>query len=224
MPDQLRNVNLKDKLVFIHVPKCGGTSISSSLLRPGIADDEQHTAEHLNYGRYNSILSSTGESIDSFFVFSFVRNPYSRIYSHWKFLRDSYRRRHSLHLSNFSTHYELLYSLEEFSSFVDCVFRHRREHDLGVRSEKHVYLGYVFAPQIFWFDYNLDLLNFLGRFEKLEEDFKVLCNMLNVDTCLSCKNYTSSDNEYIRHFNSSTADKVNKMFSVDFDVLGYSFM
>lgn len=226
MHEPLRNISLKDKFVFIHVPKCGGTSVSDCL--NGTAANkvyEHHTAEHLNYGRYKRFLSDMGLSIKSFFVFSFVRNPYSRIYSHWKFLRKSYKQRHHLHFSNFSVHFDLLYSLRGFEDFVNCVFRHRKEYEMGARSDKHTYMGYVFMPQVFWLDYDPDQIDFLGRFESLDSDFDSVCSRLGTKLCLPFKNRTVRHvEEHIHHHTLNTVDKTNKMFHIDFDKLGYNFM
>jgi hypothetical protein len=222
----MKNVSVENSFVFIHVPKCGGTSISRAIFgERGIFDQKFHEAEHLNYSFYSNFLEQIGLSISSFFVFSFVRSPYSRIYSHWNFLRSCYRKRHSHHFLKIFDNHNLLYFLDDPNKFVDCVFMHRIEYSLGCRSKAHEYLANVFVPQVFWFDYDISKLNFLGKFENIENDFQQISERISCNSTLPHVNKTSfKEDEYLDFLNASSIEKINKMFYIDFKLLGYSFI
>lgn len=69
-------INRKNKWAFIHIPKTGGTSIAEILKKEN--DTEQLTG-------HDSIRIL--EDVSEYFIFTFVRNPYTRIasaYSHDK--------------------------------------------------------------------------------------------------------------------------------------------
>lgn len=95
--------------VFVHVPKCAGTSVSHRLLQrgqaadfksiPGLEDIIQRDNAgpgdkigHVGHGRARQIREVLGdqdfEALDSFAV---VRNPWDRLVSRYNFLRSSMR-------------------------------------------------------------------------------------------------------------------------------------
>jgi hypothetical protein len=67
-------INHKHKFIFIHIPKCGGLSVSTALEWVGL---RHHTMEFYmkNYADYD---------LDEYYKFTFVRNPWSRVVS-WYF-------------------------------------------------------------------------------------------------------------------------------------------
>ena len=67
-------ISEKHKVVFVHIPKCGGTSVDESNLFAG--KDENYG--HANLEKYKYIL---GDRIDEFRFFTFVRNPWERLAS-----------------------------------------------------------------------------------------------------------------------------------------------
>ena len=71
------NQFLRNKVIFIHVPKCAGTSVSVNWMGYQIG--------HRNFRTYQKILKKT---IDGYFIFSIVRNPISRFKSAYSFLAE----------------------------------------------------------------------------------------------------------------------------------------
>jgi len=76
MSFKLKNHNI----IFIHPPKCGGSSITEALKNSNFIDNEvTHNGVHSSIKRLNSI----GITGDEYFVT--VRNPYDRFYSFYHF-------------------------------------------------------------------------------------------------------------------------------------------
>jgi len=91
------------RFIFVHVPKAAGTSVTHELSRFTTFRDVEvggtpygETLQNLYSARFGLRKHSTGAEIRDkagpevwrgFFVFGFVRNPYARAYSLWKFLR-----------------------------------------------------------------------------------------------------------------------------------------
>jgi len=93
--------NSRRKVIFIHIPKCGGVSIEDSIHKALGGDsvitksklinkpprDDDDTCKGLklhstmyDYSRYFK------ENIDDFYIFTFIRNPWKRMVSHWEYL------------------------------------------------------------------------------------------------------------------------------------------
>ena len=83
------------KLLFIHIPKTGGTSITKAF---GLKE-----IHHLNLQYYEGQLKDKMERLEDYFKFTFVRNPYDRYasaldgyqdtsasYPQWQFIYDGF--------------------------------------------------------------------------------------------------------------------------------------
>ena len=76
MSFKLKNNNI----IFIHPPKCGGSSITEALKNSNFIDNEvTHNGVHSSI----KLLNSVGITGDEYFVT--VRNPYDRFYSFYHF-------------------------------------------------------------------------------------------------------------------------------------------
>ena len=82
----------KHKAIFIHVPKTGGTSIENFFGRvwdPEISKIEDYSimlGPSLNHCFYDKILEHHPQA-PTYFSFSFVRNPWARAVSHYRWFK-----------------------------------------------------------------------------------------------------------------------------------------
>jgi hypothetical protein len=86
----------KQKIIFIHIPKCAGSSVASALfLKESYPNFKGYTKMSKHDGqtyratlelKHNTITSHTVKNVDSFYKFTIVRNPYDRFISSyfWK--------------------------------------------------------------------------------------------------------------------------------------------
>lgn len=72
-------VNHTKKYIFIHVPKCGGTTVQETLLKHSIFAHEEFTM----YEFHSSLVSSDAQRYidEGYTVITFVRDPYTRFVS-----------------------------------------------------------------------------------------------------------------------------------------------
>lgn len=63
-------INRPQKWAYIHIPKTGGNTVSSILL------NTPHTEQLTTHGTLNQL-----RDVDGYFIFSFVRNPFTRLAS-----------------------------------------------------------------------------------------------------------------------------------------------
>ena len=134
------------------------------------------------------------------FTFAFVRNPWDRIVSQY-----FYRRHTEQGVENLS--------------FEDWV-RHVYAEQYPVYRSREV----LFLPQSDWVTDECGelLVDFVGRFERFEENFQYVCNQIGIEASLPHKNKSSRD-PYPTYYTDETANIVARYFKKDIERFGYSF-
>ena len=184
--------------VFIHVPKCAGSSVCSALL-------DGRWPGHLPYYWYQQQFP---EHCERSFKFAFVRDPLERAYSAYTYLRSNHMGSRDLHAQ------ALVCSYRDFDHFVGNWL-----HPENLRRQLH------FAPQT---DFLVDhmgqmAMDFLGRQESLENDFQQVCERLGVSTSLPHLNVSlRRRSESVKDFcTQRTRRLVRRAYQRDYEVLGY---
>ena len=70
--------------IFVHVPKCGGVSVSRAVFGSVV--------QHGTIRTYQSVFSQA--EFQSYFKFTFVRNPWDRLFSAWNFIKKGGKSRY----------------------------------------------------------------------------------------------------------------------------------
>lgn len=142
----------KHKCIFFHIPKTAGLSVSHSLF--GNIDWGHRTV--------NDYKNYFGEELfQSYYKFSFVRNPYQRLYSAFIFLKKGGINSQDLAFSK--NH------LSDYDCFEDFVKE-------GLH-KKEIMEWVHFKPQHYFLtdkDGNL-VMDFIGKMERIDEDFRHVC-------------------------------------------------
>ncbi len=107
---------------------------------------------HLRAEEYLRYKHVTSEEFNAYFKFSFVRNPWARLVSEYKYRK---------HFQKFS--------------FADFVYKHLPEPSMKDRY-RHILPQYDFL-----FDAGGNrLVDYVGRFETLQQDFNSICSRLGI--------------------------------------------
>ena len=219
----------KLKTVFVHIPKTGGQSIEHYFYvlngnsKEDLLLEKNHNPEkgpyqlsHLRAHEYAECGHLSQNQYQSYFSFAFVRNPWTRLVSEY------------LHKK-----------LDNKYSFKQFIFDAFPEQDDYSDAYRHV------IPQT---DYliNADgemIVDFVGRFENLQQDFEVVCKRLDLeDTQLPHRNSTSSlrrtierklrhlfvgrdrvKRDYRDYYDQETVDRIAQLYSSDIKMFGYEF-
>lgn len=185
--------------LFIHVPKCAGSSVGDALFGGW-------RAGHLPLYWYEQQFPTEYATA---FKFSFVRDPLERAFSAYVYLRgNELRPRHQAAK-------RLVSSYQGFDDFVA-----RWLNVDNVRRQIH------FAPQT---DFLMDslghlALDFIGYQEHLERDFTALCELLGCNRTLPHSN-PSLRREVLPVKDICTArtrEIVRRVYQRDYELLGYA--
>ncbi|MEL7354504.1 MAG: sulfotransferase family 2 domain-containing protein [Cyanobacteria bacterium P01_A01_bin.116] len=200
----------KHKCLFIHIPKTGGVSVCSSLWSSKKDEMVIKSMGHFTARDYEIIFGKA--TCKSYFKFTFVRNPWSRVLSSYQFLKQGGfnsrdRAWAEKHLSRFSS----------FNEFVVEWINHR-----------NIYRALHFIPQYeFLKSVNEEVkMDFIGRLENIDSDFDEIKNKLGISCQL--RHYNKSNlirpvTNYRELYTQETRDIIANVYRKDIDIFNYRF-
>ncbi|MDO6564785.1 sulfotransferase family 2 domain-containing protein [Amphritea sp. 1_MG-2023] len=226
-------ISKKYSCIFIHIPKTAGQSVEQLFIDDegltkdtkyqlllGINPDPEKGPErisHLKACEYKQLGYVSEAEYENLFKFSFVRNPWERIVS-------EYRYRHFW---------------KQFS-FRDFVLSHLPEEDSYCDYSRHI------IPQSdYLYDESGKLIvDYVGRFETLQDDFYKICQAIGFDNNVIphinksglkkfrhkikrqiglTKSFQKDFKDYRAFFDDDTASIVENMYRKDIENFGYCF-
>jgi hypothetical protein len=224
-------ISEKYKCIFIHIPRTAGQSIENFFLplhgltwktraplllrhNPDPALGPERLT-HLTASEYIDCGYLTCDAFDNYFTFSFVRNPWDRLVSEFRYRR-----------------YDEKYTFKEF------VIRWLPNKDSYSDAYRHIIPQYRFLYD----DAGNQLVDFVGRFEKLQSDFDYVCSKLDITNSLlphvnsSRRNIgikgkvksifskkTQTRRPYTSYYDEETMEFVQEMYAIDISTFGYKF-
>jgi len=135
------------------------------------------------------------------FVFAFVRNPLDRLLSGWLFNKGNYR---------VFTHFE-----EAKNQFNEFVGRFKVNIEVNYRTGKHI------IPQHWWVANEAGYVgvDFLGHYETLDEDFKIVANHIGVKPNLPKTHINKTKHRHYYHYYTPESEaKVREVYRKDFEL------
>ena len=179
--------------VFVHINKTGGSSIQRAL---GIPHD------HLTALEKRARLGL--RAWDRKFKFCIVRNPWDKVVSHFHYRVQT----NQTGLKDESV---------DFGDWVGLTYRDRQAPYYD--SPK------FFMPQTEWIsrEDGKIIVDFVGRFEHLDEDFKKICEKLGRKGLSLPHDKKSNRGRYASYYTPETRDIVAEWFKADIDNFGYKF-
>jgi len=142
------------------------------------------------------------------FSFAFVRNPFDRMVSAYYW--------HKKYKHKFGEAARI-----SFGRFVDVAL----DWSIGfqVRTTWQQYVRHHTIPQTHPY-HGLQYAKFIGRFEAIQDDFKVVANRLGVDANeLPHVNKSNKPKGYRQFFDKQLRARVERFYRQDLDQLGYNF-
>jgi chondroitin 4-sulfotransferase 11 len=214
-------VSHSHKTIFVHIPKTAGTSIEAVLGMHGDKQDigvvpyfnQKLDHEHL-YGR--QMQHMTAQAIrtvlnndalfDSYFKFAVVRNPWDRLVSALAWTDQKWVRGEELTVSGFDTQVRQLHDLL-----------------LTARTEPVQLPHYLYPQSLYIFDVaRRPLVNFIGRYENLATDWRVICGKLGLSIELPAR-MKSHHRDYREYYSPESRQRVADMYALDINLFQYEF-
>ncbi len=204
------------KYLYFVVPKCGSTTVRH-VLEPYTDVGYPVSHYHMQHLTIEQFLETEYKScFNEYFKFTFVRNPYDRIYS--GFMQDLYASK------NYPRWIECKAPIfkeigEDFNRYIQ---EYVREQDLS-----NDWRWVCFRPMhMFSHMNNSSTVDFVGRTETLTSDINRLCQLLKIENPQSYTSYNvnqmpSPTYKYLDKYDVKSIEIINEIYHRDFVEFGY---
>jgi len=183
--------------IFIHIPKTGGSSVAQILFGKEsrhISWDEYYIANPVKFRRL--------------YKFAFVRNPWDRLVSTYFFLKNG-----GLNYLDRDWADRNLSGYPDFASFVRGWVS-----DVNINSWVHFRPQWQFVAR----ETGELMVDYVGRFEKIDESFQDVARALNIKAELPMTN-KGSHRHFTDYYDDETKEIVRKVYIRDIELFDYRF-
>lgn len=186
------------KSIFVHITKAAGTSLALSVFGK--------LPYHYTARQYRVIFGR--KRFNAFYKFTFVRNPWDRLYSAYSYLKGGGWNAEDAQWAQDN--------LSEFDNFNDFVLNWLTPE----RLYSHIHLW----PQLDFIcdDRKRPIIDELFYFESIEDGFQAISRRIGVENELSHTN-ASKRVGYRDVYSKEAIDKVALLYAEDIHCLGYEF-
>jgi len=191
------------KCIFVHIPKTAGISVCKALFG-------NLAAGHSTIEQFK--LFYRPSTFRNYFKFTFVRNPWDRLHSSYHFLKKGGVRPQDLVFRD--TH---LTSINSFENFVmNWLTVDRFETIVHLRPQ----YSFLTLPD----EKDDVLVDFVGRFENIENDFLTITRKLGMkEKQLPKENVTADKKNYKMEYTPEMIERVYKLYERDIRLFKYEF-
>ncbi len=211
----------KKKIIFVHIPRSGGTFIEKNLWRSEFnqdftfkMNDEKHLlqgfvdqyrnkyqSDGLQHLTLNNIQKIYPDELRNFFKFTFIRNPFSRVASAYcevmryrKDLRD----------------FLVIYKDSSFKNFLRLIKKNQHTHWMPMNK---------FFPE--------KGVDFIGKFESFSDDLDILAKIIDIGFLKKNKSDSGSFSEKAHYLDfyedKENIELVSEMYQEDLSRFDYNF-
>ena len=195
-------IDHRHKCIFVHIPKCGGSSLGKKFRGSKNISVIDHNIRNKNF-KY--LKDRVAEGLKGY-VFTFSRNPWDRLVSAYFYLNQGEKTQDKIDYDRYLSHY---------SSFEDMVL-----------NWNNILFNQIhFKEQYKWIcDSNGELIpDFIGRFENLQEDFNVVCDKIGIPRQDLPHARKSKHKHYTEYYDDETRQIVAEKYAKDIEYFGYEF-
>ena len=201
----IKNSTKKDKdILFIHIPKTGGSFITQQLLYYGNNYLRSISSLHPITQHYtlSDLISNYDIDVEETFIFSLVRHPVSKIMSSYKFCKNTRRK------------------LDSFDGFLDMIS--------WAMSSRSTVFNYEYLTKYFY-DYRIDLnhikpqrefvdfANVPIHFYRVEDQLSVFKEKMSCEFSIDLSNLSYPND----HFNSMSLEQEYRIMDLYKDDLDF---
>ena len=206
-------ISHEHKFIFVHIPKCGGTSIEKIFNIDAFYGDESTFTGWDDQGKFwrthasiDRIHNQTLGQFKEYFSFAFVRNPWDKCVSEWLWLSS----RESRLKDKVCTLKDYLLITNEFEDIASSLEKWGRSD--------HFASQYSFVSIN-----NRHAIKFIGRFENLHEHFNYFMTKVGLPQGTLPHNNSTEHEHYSSYYDDKSKAIIAKKFARDIDFFKYSF-
>jgi chondroitin 4-sulfotransferase 11 len=187
------SISHKHRFIYVHIPKTGGVSVINAL---GL--------EVLGHQPLSHTLNHNSDC-DGYLKFCFTRNPWDRAASAFHYLQKG-----GSHNADDSQAFKKYFSKRQsFQEFIKSdTFK------VAIDNQQH------FRPMTHYIDMNVD---FIGRFESLQEDFNIVCDTIGIPQAQLPHTNKSSNKHYTEAYDDEAREIVAEAYKDDIENFNYEF-
>lgn len=213
-----QNVSSKYPLIFLHIPKCAGTSLCNMLQIP---------KDNRGHGNYSELKHRINPEIwNSHKKFTVVRNPFDRIVSTYAYRKQKKYDCQFFKKDMYGNPLEDDYTFEDWFWNLD-VHLHFGMHATVHSKNLHWPSNMTSSYDLILDNNNEISIDYIARFENLNDDLKIIFDDLNLKLPEMSKQNKSKHKHYSEYFKCKTGESIKEMiydiFKKDFDAFGYEY-
>ena len=197
-----------NKLLFIHIPKCGGSSLSLLLNKYRVESHYKHCG-HSNYVEYENRI---GRDIDNYKIFTIVRNPWAWHVSWFHYLKGIEPRMHGHHIEH-----KLFNGKDfDFNNYIDWLIDEKQQKSSQNFIIRNQYDWCINNDGVFKVDHIL-------RLENLTHDFNEFCEKYDIVDDTLLKINASKHNHYKSYYEPETIKIIADRHEKDLTKFNYVY-
>tara|TARA_R110002020_G_scaffold180152_1_gene374222 strand:+ start:14106 stop:14693 length:588 start_codon:yes stop_codon:yes gene_type:complete len=192
-------INHNHKFIFVHITKCGGSSIEElfNCWQNKYTEKYYHLGDNKQHHFISEILEAYPDC-NHYYKFSFARNPWSRFLSEYHYMIGLSLLPPNFSFKNFCLH-------EEIIAEYGWPYHDKSQHE-------------------FIFDSNGDsLIDFVGKLENAQQDFNVICDKIGIPHQKLPHKNKSKHKHYTEYYDEETKEIVAEKYAKDIEYFGYTF-
>jgi len=205
------------RILFIHIPKTAGTYLRKNLKESFETEwDEPSDPKHVPLAVLYSRCKDEGVDISKLYTISLVRNPWSKLYSTWKFFGQLQYKEY------FSGDTDID---KDFNKWIKWTYSN--DYDRSKTRKGLNLWRYVFNNQLNWFkssdneDYKIDKII---KMENLDDEIVPLAREVGMKRVFKGReNAQRYDIPYNQVYNQESIDLVAKHFAEDIKTFDYNY-
>jgi len=203
-------INYKHKFIFIHINKCGGTTLDTLIPKSKFPSGVHNDASWY--------MLNFPQKFNSYFKFTTVRNPWAKAVSFYYY--------HVGRNWNLNWDWDVT-NAPTFKEFVKITssYTKQKQESIFQNTQSPCTYSKRMSNQLDWItDENGDILvDYIMRLETLQEDFDIVCDKIGIPRQkLPCKN-KSKHKHYTEYYDDETRALTAEKYARDIEYFGYEF-